>query len=286
MSQVVLGAYSPAGIWQSGTFTPLPGPPDASATAINIHGDAVGLRAGSGEMIGWFGGVERSFAAAVPGTGAVPANINDNGMVAVTTSQGGFIYNSATNLSSPTGLRRAEAINNNGVAAGNIQGPMFSAATSVGGVATPLPGVPGDSNALDINDIGAVCGNYGTSSGFRPFYWFGGSASLLPVFDGSNSTAAVALNHSGLIVGYELSAPTSGALAWENGQALRLQDYVQNAAGWRLDAATGVNDQGQIVGSGTLGGQSHIFLLTPVPSPTSLSACLAAMGLLTVRRRR
>jgi probable HAF family extracellular repeat protein len=34
-------------------------------------------------------------------------------------------------------------------------------------------------------------------------------------------------------------------------------------SGWELDVAYGVNDSGQIVGEGTIGGKTHAFLLTP-----------------------
>ena len=44
-----------------------------------------------------------------------------------------------------------------------------------------------------------------------------------------------------------------------------------SGAGWVLTEARGINDSGQIVGTGTYGGANHIFLLTPaskVAAPT------------------
>jgi hypothetical protein len=42
-----------------------------------------------------------------------------------------------------------------------------------------------------------------------------------------------------------------------------LNDLINSTAGWVLNNATGINIWGQIVGQGTLNGQSHGYLLTP-----------------------
>ena len=42
-----------------------------------------------------------------------------------------------------------------------------------------------------------------------------------------------------------------------------LNTLISSTSGWVLNSATGINIWGQIVGSGTLNGQSHGFLLTP-----------------------
>ena len=51
-------------------------------------------------------------------------------------------------------------------------------------------------------------------------------------------------------------------------EAARLYDLVSGATGWTFDTATGVNSQGQIVGTGTLNGKIHGFLLTPMDDNT------------------
>lgn len=59
-----------------------------------------------------------------------------------------------------------------------------------------------------------------------------------------------------------------------------------SGAGWTLNWANDINDLGQIVGIGTIGGQTHAFLLTPEPSACAmLIGGLGLLGLI-VRRRR
>jgi hypothetical protein len=52
--------------------------------------------------------------------------------------------------------------------------------------------------------------------------------------------------------------------------------------------AHGINDLGHIAGSGTIGRQTHAFLLTPisVPEPASLSLSAVSCLVLLARRRR
>jgi hypothetical protein len=61
---------------------------------------------------------------------------------------------------------------------------------------------------------------------------------------------------------------------------------VSNPTGMTLVEALGVNDLGQIVGYGIVGGSEHAFLLTPVPEPGTLMLCGLAVAGLAVRRRR
>ena len=43
-----------------------------------------------------------------------------------------------------------------------------------------------------------------------------------------------------------------------------MNDLISEASCWELLKATDINDTGQIVGQGLLGGELHAFLLTPV----------------------
>ena len=58
---------------------------------------------------------------------------------------------------------------------------------------------------------------------------------------------------------------------YSNGTIQMLTSLIPTATGWTNLNATGINDQGQIVGQGTINGQQHAFLMTPgVPEPGRL----------------
>ena len=62
-----------------------------------------------------------------------------------------------------------------------------------------------------------------------------------------------------------------------------LNNLIDPLLGWNLTGTGGVNDAGQIVGSGyNPQGQFHAFLLTPVvPEPSAISLlCAAIIGVL------
>ncbi|MEZ6164987.1 MAG: GC-type dockerin domain-anchored protein [Phycisphaerales bacterium] len=71
---------------------------------------------------------------------------------------------------------------------------------------------------------------------------------------------ALAISDAGQIVG------TSGnrAVLWENGKPIDLNSLIPTNSGWVLNKATGINESGQIVGVGSLGGDPfRAFVLTP-----------------------
>ncbi len=69
---------------------------------------------------------------------------------------------------------------------------------------------------------------------------------------------------------------------------LNLNNLLDPASGngWTLQHAVGINNLGQIVGTGLLNGVSESFLLTPmaVPEPTTIT--LAAMAFVVLLTRR
>jgi probable HAF family extracellular repeat protein len=107
---------------------------------------------------------------------------------------------------------------------------------------------------------------------------------------GGNS-AGYAINSFGVVVGYSEIPPgpgTARAFVYDT-QMRDLNLLIPPGSGWLLSAAYDINDAGQIVGNGTIGGQGHAFLLTPiaVPEPGALVlASLAAAGWLWRLNRR
>ena len=55
-------------------------------------------------------------------------------------------------------------------------------------------------------------------------------------------------------------------VAWFGSVMSDLNSLLPAASGWTLTTATGINAGDQIVGSGTIGGATHAFLMTPLPT--------------------
>jgi hypothetical protein len=86
---------------------------------------------------------------------------------------------------------------------------------------------------------------------------------------GTIGCGALGINGRGDIVGHAyrlatgLSAAAGEAFIHRDGVFYRLDDLAQGAVGWHLEIASSINDAGQIVGTGSIDGASHGFLLTP-----------------------
>lgn len=123
----------------------------------------------------------------------------------------------------------------------------------------------GASEAYAINNNGQVVG-YSAGQGFS--YSNGLMKDLGTVGNSYPATFPHAINERGVIVGYfaiHYPYPDIRAFRYGDGQAQDLNSLVPNS-GWILNWAYGINDAGQIVGAGTIIGQTqkHAFLMTPV----------------------
>jgi len=203
-------------------------------------------------------------------TGGIPYGINDSGVIVGKGSlnmKGNFYWNGTRSilpaLSGDTGAM-ASGINNNNIVVGRSYGgsnPM-SAVRWVNGVASSL-GLTGQSYATAINDSGQIIGAGGDLGGFL---WDEGN---LTYYSGQ----LAAINNNGQIVG--------GNLLIENGQTFDINNLLNNTATSSLNGASAINNVGQIAGVEANG---SIFILTPVPEPTTLG--LLSFGLLALLRRR
>lgn len=147
------------------------------------------------------------------------------------------------------------------------------------------------SEAHAINEASQIAGVSEISDGFwRAFLYRDGSMQNLGTLGGDISWA-IGINNLGQIVGYsdlitgnDLSDFSDyRAYLWENGQMIDLNTLIDGNSGWNLFSAYSINDLGQIVGEGIINGQTHAFLLTPVPEPMTLA--MLALGGLTVLNR-
>jgi uncharacterized membrane protein len=142
----------------------------------------------------------------------------------------------------------------------------------------PLPNLL-YSEPVGINNSGDVIGTWTERGAPRPdgataigpshgFLWQGGRLIELPPLPGDAYVLPRALNERGQVVGVSYP-PDSGpgrAVLWQNGRPVELSTLLPPGAGWdSLDVPTGVNDLGQIVGTGYVRkGQPRGFLLTPL----------------------
>jgi len=125
------------------------------------------------------------------------------------------------------------------------------------------------SRAYQINASGQVVGEASTlSSGTHAFRYTDGIGMLdLDPLHARNSVA-MNINDGGDVVGYfDAGGPSHAFRYTANDGMVDLNSFVDQNAGWTLNAAYGINAQGQIVGVGTFNGQAtpRAFLLTPLP---------------------
>ncbi|MGH9666312.1 MAG: hypothetical protein ACRD9L_17935, partial [Bryobacteraceae bacterium] len=136
-----------------------------------------------------------------------------------------------------------------------------------------------NSYAMALNDAGQVAGSSSLASGAtHAFLYTDGAMRDLGSLGGSSY--AYGLNSSGEVVGYSSlsGGGDSHAFAVINGVLFDLNNLLAPGSDWLLTAAYGVNESGQIVGTGWHDGQLHAFLATDPPSPDDppgVSAVLA-----------
>lgn len=187
-----------------------------------------------------------------------------NGTITYLSTLGGpYSYNS-----------RALDINNRG----QVVGRSFTDAESGeqhavlwnNGIIRDLGTLPGghNSQAESINKYGKIVGWSDTSSEPKhAVLWQNRQISDLGTIDG-NATLATDINNRGTVVGYSFTVNNYNeipvhAFVWKNGIMRDLNTLLPANSGWELNTAYGINNQGQIVGSGQKNGQTRAFLLTP-----------------------
>ena len=185
-----------------------------------------------------------------------------------------------------------EAMNDHGVITGStFNGQENAFIWSGGQLIRPMPLGPsvGSSDVSALNENGDVAGYfYAPGSGSPEGYAYIGGFTEVLTLPGFQSLAN-GINDSGDVVGdYFTGNVTSAvqhAFIYSNGVGEDLNDLIPAGSGWDLEQANGINDAGEIVGYGTIGGQEHAFLLTAVPEPGTVLV-LGVGGVMMWRRRR
>jgi uncharacterized protein (TIGR03437 family) len=156
-----------------------------------------------------------------------------------------------------------------------------------------LTGFP-QAGATSVNDSGVAAGvafniNFNVFSdpnatAHAILFNADGSATDLGVLPGDLSSLATSINNSGTVVGFsnagrpdftlqltpafEAPKPSDRAFIYAAGKMYDLTTLLTNGTGWKLSFASGINNAGQITGTGIFNNQQHAFLLTPAAAPT------------------
>ncbi len=121
--------------------------------------------------------------------------------------------------------------------------------------------------ARAVNASGNIAG-WGITNGItQPFLITDTNLTLIPLLTDSTNGFAYAINASDSVVGTGETTNGNRAFLWREGNLLDLNDCIATNSGWILREATGINDNGQIVGWGHVNGEIHAFLLTPNQAP-------------------
>ncbi len=126
-----------------------------------------------------------------------------------------------------------------------------------------LPGYTAGSQAIAINASGQIVGTSSDPNGVvRSFLYANGTMTDLGTLPGGTSAIVGDINNRGLIVG-TASDPNgqNRAVLWKNGTIYDLNSLINPASGWVLQSAQSINENGQIVGTGTLNGLPRGFLV-------------------------
>ena len=143
-----------------------------------------------------------------------------------------------------------------------------------GGPMIDLGTLGGSSIATAINENGHVVGYSQVAGKNHAFLYTGG-----PLVDlgtsGYSDSLVYDINAADQVVGVQTNAYSPAAyraFIWQAGVWQDLNGVIPAGSGWTLRFATGINDAGEIVGSGTIGGEQHGFLLTPSSPPTTTTS--------------
>jgi probable HAF family extracellular repeat protein len=143
---------------------------------------------------------------------------------------------------------------------------------------------PGDWSSLawGMNDFGQVVGESHPPFGNRAIVWNNDAAHTpteLPLLPGDNMGSASKVNNLGHALGWSAFSPDGSfnnvspekLVLWRDGGVFELQSVLDPAtgAGWTISTASGINNQGQIVGLGVHNGQNRAYLLTPISASTA-----------------
>ena len=295
-------------IYSNGNFSThsVPGAESTSFNTISNNGVVLGdtsLPSGSGNALRYANG---SFTVYTPPAGyniVQLTAVNNAGVMVGRYGGGGssaFSDNgSGPQFLTPPGVNSyAQDINNSGTIVGNVITSGTSHAVVYDNSSSGYSMVgnfANGSSASAINNSGWIGGSYGISSLLRGAFLRDGQGNMTLYSLPNRELFLNDVNASGLAVGtgWQSSDPASWAYLYTDGGAVDLNTRLLNAGDWTIVAASGINDSGNISGTGchqsTGVCQAVLLEVSPVPEPGTwamLLAGLATVGAGSYRARR
>jgi probable HAF family extracellular repeat protein len=137
-----------------------------------------------------------------------------------------------------------------------------------------LGGLGGLTTPRDLDNFDRVVGMSANPAGeYRAFLWQAGGMIELATLGGSAGDAK-AINDHGVAVGNSTDAGgVQHATLWPTGATgpVKLQDAIRPGTPWVLTGASGINELGEICGTGTVNGVQRAYRLTPLVRGNRLS---------------
>ena len=262
------------------------------ARAVNNNGIIVGDNGTTGAYTSIYWPPNSTTAMPITATGTNSGGgawgINDNNKIVgrtgsqnPTRTQQGYVWDYNTNTLTLIGTAAAEAkdINNSNEVVGHQRFRWISP-----GPLTTIAGVAGDTwgQAFSINNSGVVVGFLGNTTGGFMQSTSGGPVTALGTLAPYAKSYPVSINDNNQIVGdFDYG---QAAFIYENGTMTNLSNYI-NIPGWVFNYATGINNNGWIIGTGTYNGVNSAFVFAPPPPEpitTIETSSSAACGTLKV----
>lgn len=310
-------------LWQNGNITPLPslGGTSTFASGINQLGDIAGTASLPGDTVDHAVLWHQTQPIDLNTLGGANSGANALNELGQVTGESEIIISGATvnhaflwQRGAMSDLQTLGGDNSFGFAV-NDRGQV-TGQSDVTTVLDPNFGIPSfhgffwhDGQLVDLGPVFGGNFNYGQDINHRVivgaadlpgdlashgFVWQNGVVTDLGTIPGDTSSAALATNDSGQIVGIsalvtgdffappvnEFACPCHAAL-WANGTAVDLNTLIPANSGWQLILALAINDRGQIIGQGTLNNRPRSFLLTPVQGQASTASTSSASAPVT-----